>query len=258
VLNAKAILNGDPSVEPGYLNNPTRFSTLRSALSVPLEGVESVLGAFTVYRTGANAFSKDNQRVLSAICSKLALAIENALKLQHAKDSAATDHVTGLPNAHSMLLHLHREIARAKRSDAELCVIACRLEGLKHVRERHGKTEANRLLKMFSSCTVRSCREYDYVACTGTDEFVIIAPGVKAGTIQELTERVIDIARQVGRELGDDGGLSVSIGKAVLTQDGSDAELLLAHADRRMHAARLAYANLPVATPAAGPTTGAR
>src|SRR5215470_10062606 len=37
--NRKPIINGNPSVEPGYLNDPTKFSTLRSALAVPLESV---------------------------------------------------------------------------------------------------------------------------------------------------------------------------------------------------------------------------
>jgi len=37
--NRKPILNGNPSVEPGYLNDPAKFSTLRSAVAVPLEGV---------------------------------------------------------------------------------------------------------------------------------------------------------------------------------------------------------------------------
>jgi putative nucleotidyltransferase with HDIG domain len=32
----KPLLNGNPSVEPGYLNDPTKFSNLRSALAVPL------------------------------------------------------------------------------------------------------------------------------------------------------------------------------------------------------------------------------
>ena len=34
--NRKPILNGNPSVESGYLNNPSVFSTLRSAIAVPL------------------------------------------------------------------------------------------------------------------------------------------------------------------------------------------------------------------------------
>src|SRR5216683_2484463 len=43
VQNAKPILNGNPSVEPGYLNDPSRFSTLRSALAVPLAGTATVV-----------------------------------------------------------------------------------------------------------------------------------------------------------------------------------------------------------------------
>ena len=35
--NRKPIVNGNPSVEPGYLNDPSKFSKLGSALSVPLE-----------------------------------------------------------------------------------------------------------------------------------------------------------------------------------------------------------------------------
>src|SRR5205823_13323560 len=37
--NRKSIINGNPSVEPGYLNDAAKFSTLRSALAVPLEGL---------------------------------------------------------------------------------------------------------------------------------------------------------------------------------------------------------------------------
>src|SRR5438093_6063801 len=48
--NKKPIVNGNPSVEPGYLNDPTKFSTLRSALAVPLEGVGGVIGVLALYR----------------------------------------------------------------------------------------------------------------------------------------------------------------------------------------------------------------
>ena len=41
--NRKPILNGNPSVEPGYLNDPTKFSILNSAMAVPLEGVSGVV-----------------------------------------------------------------------------------------------------------------------------------------------------------------------------------------------------------------------
>ncbi len=46
--NSKPILNGNPSVEPGYLNDPTKYSTLRSALAVPLEGVSGVVAVLAL------------------------------------------------------------------------------------------------------------------------------------------------------------------------------------------------------------------
>src|SRR5258705_13467856 len=77
--NRKPIINGNPSVEPGYLNDPSKFSTLRSALSVPLEGLTGVIGALTLYRAEPDAFDTDHLRILLAISSKTALSLEIAL-----------------------------------------------------------------------------------------------------------------------------------------------------------------------------------
>ena len=51
--NRKPIINGNPSVEPGYLNDPTKFSTLRSALAIPLEGLSGVVGVLALYHVGS-------------------------------------------------------------------------------------------------------------------------------------------------------------------------------------------------------------
>jgi putative nucleotidyltransferase with HDIG domain len=80
VQNCKPILNGNPSVEPGYLNDPSRFSTLRSALAVPLEGASGVIAVLALYRVNVDAFTRDELNVLQAVGTKLGVAIENALK----------------------------------------------------------------------------------------------------------------------------------------------------------------------------------
>jgi len=74
--NHKPILNGNPSVEPGYLNNPTEYSTLRSALAVPLEGSAEVAAVLALYRTRQDAFSKEDLQVVETIVSSLGTAIE--------------------------------------------------------------------------------------------------------------------------------------------------------------------------------------
>jgi len=87
--NAKPILNGNPSVEPGYLNDPSRFSTLRSALAVPLEGAASVVAVLALYRVRADAFSRDDLSVLQELGSKSGVGIEDAVGHSSTVDSAA-------------------------------------------------------------------------------------------------------------------------------------------------------------------------
>jgi GAF domain-containing protein len=77
--NDKPILNGNPSVEPGYLNDPTKYSTLRSALAVPLDGASSVVAVLALYRAGADAFTRDDLNVVQEMGAGLGPAIEKAL-----------------------------------------------------------------------------------------------------------------------------------------------------------------------------------
>jgi putative nucleotidyltransferase with HDIG domain len=64
--NRKSILNGNPSVEPGYLSDPTKFSTLGSALAIPLENSD-VFGVLALYRLERDAFSKSDLSLLLSV-----------------------------------------------------------------------------------------------------------------------------------------------------------------------------------------------
>jgi len=233
--NRKPIINGNPSVEPGYLNDPTKFSTLRSALALPLEGLNGVVGVLALYQAAPDAFTSDHLRILLAVTSKMALAIENALKYQQAESSATTDYLTDLPNARSLFLELDRELARSKRRNASLTVMVCDMDGFKQINDRFGHLEGNRVLRLFAQALKQSCREYDYVARMGGDEFVVVAPGLAAEDAVKKAEQIRELARQVGQEICQEDMLSMSVGRAIYPQDGADAEGLLAEADRRMY-----------------------
>ena len=74
--NHKAILNGNPSVEPGYLNDPTKYSTLRSALAVPVETESKIVAVIALYRAGQDAFSRDDLTLLEEIAGTLHKALD--------------------------------------------------------------------------------------------------------------------------------------------------------------------------------------
>jgi putative nucleotidyltransferase with HDIG domain len=73
--NAKSIINGNPSVEPGYLNDPTKFSTLRSALAVPLEANGGIVGVLSLYRLQRDAFTNEDLARLLSIAPTAARAL---------------------------------------------------------------------------------------------------------------------------------------------------------------------------------------
>jgi diguanylate cyclase (GGDEF)-like protein len=233
--NRKPMVNGNPLVEPGYTTDEGKYSTLRSALSVPLEGLDGVVGVLTLYKLEKDAFTADHLRVLLAVSSKMALSIENALKYQQAESSATTDYLTGLPNARSLFLQLDRELARCKRTKSTLTVMVCDMDGFKQINDRFGHLEGNRVLKIFAQRLKESCREYDYVARMGGDEFVVVAPGLTPDATRQKMLALREMARTAGHDVCREDLLSLSVGQAVYPENGLDAEELLAEADRRMY-----------------------
>jgi diguanylate cyclase (GGDEF)-like protein/putative nucleotidyltransferase with HDIG domain len=233
--NRSSIVNGNPSVESGYLNDPTKFSTLRSALSVPLETPKGVVGVLTLYRQEADAFNNEHLRIVQSIRWKLGVTIENALKYQTAEHSAVTDYLTGLPNARSLTVRLDEEISRCVRSGDSMAVLVCDLDGFKQINDRYSHLEGNRVLQRFAAGLREVCRGYDYVSRVGGDEFVLIMPGADRDAVNQIAERIRHVAGEAGTTVSEESMLSASVGAAFYPHDGVTGDELLAKADRVMY-----------------------
>ncbi len=89
---------------------------------------------------------------------------------------------------------------------------------------------------MFAARLKESCREYDYVARMGGDEFVVVAPGLVAEDAAEKVRKIEVMAEGLGQELfGAESTLAVSIGQSYYSRTITDADQLLTEADRRMY-----------------------
>ena len=236
--NARPIINGNPAVETGFAHGPSKTTEPRSALAVPLEGVTGLVGVLALYQAEADAFTSDHLRVLQVITSRVALFIENALKYREAESSAIVDYLTGMANARALSLHLEQELARCKREHSTCAVMVCDLNGFKQINDRYGHMAGDKVLKIFATLIGEVCREYDYAARMGGDEFVIIAPNMPPSSVSERAVLLSSLAQQAGREVCGKDFLSLSLGAAFYPLDGLDTEQLLAEADRRMYAAK--------------------
>jgi diguanylate cyclase (GGDEF)-like protein/putative nucleotidyltransferase with HDIG domain len=234
--NRKPIVNGNPSVEPGYLEHTKSKARMGAALSLPLvDADDRLLGVLTLYNQEPDAFSTDHLRILLAISEKIAASIANAAKYEDATDSATTDYLTGLPNARSLFLQLDAEISRCQREQGHLAVMVCDLDGFKRVNDEHGHMVGNRVLETFARRLKLACRDYDYISRMGGDEFVVIAPGLKGPDVQKLCARIHVAAATSAKDICDDEELSASVGIAFYPDDTTQAAQLLVEADKRMY-----------------------
>ncbi len=233
--NRKPVVNGNPSVEPGYLDDPGKFSLLRSALCVPLEVSDTVLGVLTLYTVRKEAFTRDHLRVLMMIASKLSQSMHNSLQYRRAEDTSMTDYLTGLPNARSLFEQMGQQIAACRQTGSAMSILVCDLDGFKQINDRFGHLEGNRLLQMVAAALTRNCRDRDYVARMGGDEFVMLLNDVDAAHAAGCIGRIVSAVEHEGIKLCGESLISASFGSAHVPEDGFDPEHLLSVADSRMY-----------------------
>jgi GAF domain-containing protein len=112
--NNKPIVNGNPGVEPGYLNDTTKFTTLRSALAIPLRPPGGMRAVLALYALEREAFSKAQLEILLALEPKLAMEVASALRYQ--QGSSMVESLAGLANANAEPRHRNEssELAATK------------------------------------------------------------------------------------------------------------------------------------------------
>jgi putative methionine-R-sulfoxide reductase with GAF domain len=74
--NGKAIVNGNPSVEAWYLTDPQRFSTLSSALAVPLISTRGITGVVSLYLKDRAGYTNEHREALLSLSEVLASSLE--------------------------------------------------------------------------------------------------------------------------------------------------------------------------------------
>jgi len=139
-----------------------------------------------------------------------------------------------------LFIQIDIELNRCRRSGSTLEILVCDLNGFKLVNDRHGHLEGNRVLKEFATLLKETCRDSDYVARMGGDEFVVLIPGLPPESIAQRIAQFSLLAQQASYTVCGERSLSVSIGSACFPVDGEDTEQIVAIADQRMYKAKAA------------------
>lgn len=152
---------------------------------------------------------------------------------------AHTDYLTGLHNRRAFYGELQQELALLQQNGHRFCVALIDIDDFKLVNDQLGHAEGDRALQMIAKCIRDNCREDDFVARIGGDEFVTIHPQAAPHAIQAMMQRVQQAVLQLGQQEG--WPVSVSIGTCYCAQWHNDysVDRILQIADEAMYAGKL-------------------
>jgi diguanylate cyclase (GGDEF)-like protein/PAS domain S-box-containing protein len=103
---------------------------------------------------------------------------------------ARSDALTGLPNRRGLDEQLPREMARARRTESELCLAIVDMDHFKAYNDRHGHLAGDALLRECAVAWDSQLRGADTIVRFGGEEFLVVLPDCPPERAAEIIERL--------------------------------------------------------------------
>lgn len=205
---------------------------MRSELAVPMLIEDTCVGVLNLESPHPGAYSSTDERVLEAIASYVARAIQVAELHGEVKQQTDIDSMTGLLNHRAFFGTLEREVERATRTKNSLSIAIIDIDAFKRVNDSKGHLWGDAIIRRVAEILSASVRQRDAVARYGGDEFGIIMPGAT----REAVERRMQHVRRDLRTANEVGPLpQISWGISSFPDDGLQPTELVARADAAMY-----------------------
>lgn len=167
--------------------------------------------------------------------------------VEHIKNIAVRDELTGLYNRRFLQEVLDRETARARRSGGAFSVCLIDIDEFKSVNDRFGHATGDAVLEHFGAIAGTGLRSADVLGRMGGEEFLVVLPDTDIQGAIESAERIrrsVEASTFPGLPAGSQ--LTVTAGVACSEPDES-ASMLLVRADHALYEGKAAGKNTVVA-----------
>lgn len=231
----------DSETDPRVDREACRRVGLRSMIVTPLRHIDTTVGVLKVVGATANAFTDDNIRALELMSELIAAAMFHAARHETGELYllATRDSLTGLPNRALFYDRLRQAINLAQRSSGTLGILNLDLNDLKPINDRYGHRAGDAAIREAALRMNRTARCSDTVARVGGDEFAVILPSINSkADAERLGMRIVEQVREPFEFEGRSLDLDISVGAAVLPDDGVEMTALIDRADQAMYEAK--------------------
>jgi diguanylate cyclase (GGDEF)-like protein len=235
----KAVVENDVRQVPGH--RPIARETV-SCVCLPLLSLGQVLGVLVLESVAIDAFHPEDVSALESVSDICAAAIQNARYLDHVRQLAYLDGVTGIFNRRYFELRIAEEIARSSRHTLTFSVIMADIDHFKRLNDEFGHLLGDVVLRQISEILEQQLRKSDVLTRYGGEEFAIITPetGLESAlAVCEKLRRVIESWHFPGVPRP----VTISAGVAEYPVQGSTRDELVKAADEALYAAKQAGRN---------------
>jgi diguanylate cyclase (GGDEF)-like protein len=149
------------------------------------------------------------------------------------------DGLTRLPNRSTLRDRFTQAVASARRQQRHVALLFLDLDDFKQFNDDHGHLFGDQVLCWVAGRLRAAVREVDTVSRHGGDEFLILLTDLaQRGDAQTVADKLVATLGEPVTLDGHQLQVGVSIGVALYPDDGTDFNLLVAHADAAMYAAK--------------------
>ncbi|MGE3961440.1 MAG: diguanylate cyclase [Dehalococcoidia bacterium] len=212
----------------------------REVAAVPVRQGSRTSAVFALVTNTAGVYGASELAALDEVAGLLAVTIERLRLYERADHSAKHDLLTELPNYRYLQERL-AELEGGVGRGGQAALMVVDMDSLKLFNDTLGHEVGDRVIQMVAQVLRSSCRQEDFVARTGGDEFVVLMEDADVGAAVAVSERIHAALAEAHREIeGAPTRIGVSIGVAVTPGDAASTADLLHAADQAMYDAKFA------------------
>ncbi len=173
------------------------------------------------------------------VSGELSRALRQAhADLQAREHQALHDPLTGLPNRALLYNCLQQAVSIGQRENQSFALLLMDLDRFKEVNDTFGHHKGDLLLRQVGLRLRNVLRDSDIPARMGGDEFAVVLPRASADEAALVARKILNAVQESIITEGLSLEVGASIGAALYPEHGTEADVLMQHADAAMYAAK--------------------